>query len=323
MDEQLHIIIAGDRGKVIKLPCSRKKLCVVITTSIVALLILTVTSICSFSLYTKNRKISHQIAGLQEKLQDSAELLSRHNKINEEERQKIEPPIAPLEEKSVSQETVATVQEEKESLLTAAVDELNQKSQLIEKFLGSIGIKLPKDKNSSSRHSGGPFIQPPELVRDELLFKADKYLKAIRYLPLGRPVQGPISSGFGKRKDPLNRRTAYHTGIDFRGDKGEKIYATADGVIVNAFRNGGYGNFVLIDHGNGYQSAYAHMQKYLVHKGDKVKRGQTIGMIGNTGRSTGSHLHYEIQRAGVPINPYKFLKAANFAKLSHPKAEKR
>ena len=316
MDEQLHIIIAGDRGKVFKLPCSRKKLCIVITTSIVALLILTVTSICSFSLYTKNCKISSQIAGLREKLQDSAEQIARHNKMTEEERQKLDQKMAHLEQKSAKQATA--LQEEKESLLTAAVDELNEKSQLIEKIFGSIGIKLPKDKNKNSKHSGGPFIQPPEIARDELLFKADKYLKAIQYLPLGRPVLGPISSGFGKRKDPLNNRLALHTGIDFRGDKGDQIYATADGVVANAFRNGGYGNYVLIDHGNGYSSAYAHMQKYLVHKGDRIKRGQLIGLIGNTGRSTGSHLHYEIMLNGMAVNPYKFLKAANFAKGSLP-----
>lgn len=323
MDEHLHIIIAGDRGKVIKVPCSRKKLCIIITTSIVALLILTVTSICSFSLYTKNRNITNQIAGLQEKLQDSAALIAKHTKKTEEERRKIDRKMAHLEQKTARQETVAALQEEKESLLTAAVDELNEKSQLIEKIFGNIGIKLPKEKDSNPRHSGGPFIQPPELKRDELLFKADKYLKVIRYLPLGRPVPGPITSGFGKRKDPFNRRAAYHTGIDFRGDKGEKIYATADGVVVNAFHNGGYGKYVLIDHGNGYQSAFAHMQKYLVHKGDRVKRGQPIGMVGNTGRSTGSHLHYEIQHEGVAINPYKYLKVANFAKLSPPVSEKR
>lgn len=331
MDEQLHIIIAGDRGKVFKLPCSRKKLCIVITTSIVALLVLTVTSICSFSLYTKNRKISNQIAGLQEKLQDSAELIARHNKINEaerqklemteEERQKLDEKVAHLEQKSAKQATA--FQEEKETLLSAAVDELNEKSQLIEKFFGNIGIKLPKSKNNNSRHSGGPFIQPPEMQRDELLFKADKYLKVIRYLPLGKPVLGPISSGFGKRKDPLNNRSAFHTGIDFRGNRGEKIYATADGVVVNAFRNGGYGNYVIIDHGNGYASSFAHMQKYVVHKGDRVKRGQFIGFIGNTGRSTGPHLHYEITHDGTAINPYKFLTAANFAKLSRPSSEKR
>ena len=320
MDEQLHIIIAGDRGKVFKLPCSRKKLCIVITTSIVALLILTVTSICSFSLYSKNCKISNQIAGLREKLQYSAEQLARHDKITEEERQKLDRKMAHLEQKSATQATA--LQEEKESLLTAAVDELNEKSQLIEKFFGSIGIKLPKDKNNNSRHSGGPFIQPPELVRDDLLFKADKYLKVIQYLPLGRPVEGPISSGFGNRKDPLNNRSAFHTGIDFRGDKGDKIYATADGVVSNAFRNGGYGNYVLIDHGNGYSSAYAHMQKYMVHKGDRVKRGQLIGLIGNTGRSTGSHLHYEILLNGTAVNPYKFLKVANFAKQSSPSSSK-
>lgn len=314
MDEQLHIIIAGDRGRVFKLPCSKKKLCIVISTSLVALIILTVTSICSFSLYTNNRKISNQIAGLQEKLQNSAELLARHNQMTEEERQKLDLKVARLEQKSAKQ--VTAVQEEKESLLTAAVDELNKKSQLIEKIFGNIGIKLPKDKNNNAKHSGGPFIQSPDITRDELLFKADKYLKAIRYLPLGRPVEGPISSGFGKRSDPLNNRSAFHTGIDFRGNKGDKIYATADGVVANAFRNGGYGNYVLIDHGNGYTSAYAHMQKYLVHKGDRIKRGQLIGLIGNTGRSTGSHLHYEIAHNGVPINPYKFLTAAKSAKKS-------
>lgn len=323
MDEQLHIIIAGDKGKVIKLPCSRKRLCILITTSILALLILTVTSICSFSLYTKNRKISTQIASLEEKLQNSAEQIARQNKMTEEERQKIDQEMARLELKSVKQATETALQEKKESLLSAAVNELNEKSQLIEKIFGSIGIKLPKDKNENSRHSGGPFIQPPELERDELLFKADKYLNAVRCLPLGKPVQGPISSGFGKRKDPLNKRSAFHTGIDFRGDKGEKIYATADGVVVNAFRNGGYGNYVLIDHGNGYKTSFAHLQKYKVHKGDRIKRGQLIGLIGNTGRSTGSHLHYEITLNDNPINPYKFLKAAKFAKLSRSAPEKR
>ena len=240
--------------------------------------------------------------------------------MTEEERAKLDQKVARLELSKIKQANA--FEEEKESLLSTAVDELNEKSELIEKIIGSIGIKLPKEKNNNSRHSGGPFIQPPEIERDELLFKADKYLNTIRYLPLGRPVKGPITSGYGKRKDPLNRKSAFHTGIDFRGNRGEKIRATADGVVKKAFRNGGYGNYVLIDHGNGYTSSFSHMQKYLVHKGDKVKRGQVIGLIGNTGRSTGTHLHYEVARDDKPINPYKFLKVASLAKKSISSPEK-
>ena len=309
MDEQLHIIIAGDRGKVFKVPCSRKKICFILAGSVLALLILTVASICSFSLYTKNCSISEQLTKLQEKLHKSTQLIAQHNKLTEEQQNELNLKVARLEMNNIKQ--AAAFQEEKDSLISTAVDELNERSELIEKIIGNIGIKLPKNKDSNSKHSGGPFIQQPDSEKDELLFKADKYLNAIRYLPLGKPVKGSISSGFGKRKDPLNRKTAYHTGIDFRGERGEPVYATAEGVVKKAFRNGGYGNYVLIDHGNGYTSSFSHLQKYMVHKGDRVERGQLIGLIGNTGRSTGSHLHYEIALNNKPINPYKFLKVAN------------
>jgi murein DD-endopeptidase MepM/ murein hydrolase activator NlpD len=306
MDEQLHIIIAGDRGKVFKLPCSSKKLCIVVTASAVAFLILTVTSICSFSLYTRNCSISNQLAGLQEKL---------HNRLTDEERLELDLKVARLELNNIKQE--------KENLISTAIDELNERSELIERIIGSIGIKLPSNKDNDTKHSGGPFIQQPDAERDELLFKTDKYLKAIRYLPFGRPVKGTITSRYGKRKDPLNKKPAFHSGIDFRGKKGEPIHATADGVVKKAFRNGGYGNYVLIDHGNGYTTSFSHMQKYLVHKGDRVKRGQLIGLVGNSGRSTGSHLHYEIALDNKTINPYNFLKVANLPKVPTSSPEKK
>ena len=313
MDEQLHIIVAGDRGKVYKLPCSRKKLCVIAATSAVALFTLTVTSIFSFSLYTKNRAISNQLAGLQEKLQCSDELIAKHSKLTKEQRHELDLKVAQLELDNIQQATA--FKEEKENLISTAVDELNERSELIERVIGSIGIKLPPTKNNDSKHSGGPFIQQPDAERDQLLFKADKYIKAIRYLPFGRPVKGSITSKYGKRKDPLNKKSAFHTGIDFRGKTGEPILATADGVVKKAFRNGGYGNYVLIDHGNGYTTSFSHMQKYLVRKGDKIQRGQLIGLIGNSGRSTGSHLHYEITLDKKTINPYNFLEVASMPKV--------
>lgn len=321
MDEQLHIIIAGDSGKVFKLPCSRKKICIVVTASAVAFLILTVTSICSFSLYTKNSMISNQLAGLQEKLHTSSELIAKHNRLTEEERLELDLKVARLEQNNIKQATA--FQQEKESLLSTAIDELNERSQLIERIIGSIGIKLPQTKDNDSKHRGGPFIWQPDEERDELLFKADKYLKVIRYLPFGRPVKGSITSKYGKRKDPINHKSAFHTGIDFRGKKGEPIHATADGVVKKAFRNGGYGNYVLIDHGNGYTTSFSHMQKYLVHKGARVERGQLIGLVGNSGRSTGSHLHYEIALDNKTINPYNFLKVANLPKVSTSSPEKK
>ncbi len=322
MGDQLHIIIASDRGKVFKLPFSSKKLCIVATASAVALLVLTVTSICSFSLYKKNCSISNQLVGLQEKLHKSAEHIAKHNKVTEEQWVKLNLKVASLELNNIEQATV--FKQEKEALMSAAVDELNERSELIGRIIDNIGIKMPQNKKRNAKHSGGPFIQYPDRDTDELLFKADKYLNTIQYLPLGKPVGGSISSRFGKRKDPLNNKSAFHTGIDFRGNKGEGIYATAGGVVKKAFRNGGYGNYVLIDHGNGYTSSFSHMQKYLVHKGDSVERGQLIGLVGNTGRSTGSHLHYEIALNNQPINPSKFLKAASLARvsISSPKKKK-
>jgi murein DD-endopeptidase MepM/ murein hydrolase activator NlpD len=86
-------------------------------------------------------------------------------------------------------------------------------------------------------------------------------------------------------------------------------------VVKKAFRNGGYGNYILIDHGNGYTTSFSHMKKYLVSKGDKVQRGQLIGLVGNSGRSTGPHLHYEIALDNKTINPYNFLQVASLSKV--------
>jgi murein DD-endopeptidase MepM/ murein hydrolase activator NlpD len=322
MDDQLHIIVAGNRGKVFKLPFSYKKLCLVTTVSVVTLLILTVTSICSFSLYYRNCNIKNQLVSLQKKLHNNAELVTKTNRLSEDQWIKLNQKIARLELDNIKQANA--FKQEKESLISTAVDELNERSELIERIIANIGIKIPQYKDRNAKHSGGPFIQQTDTGADELLYKADKYLNVIQCLPLGKPVSGSISSGFGKRKDPLNNKSAFHTGIDFRGNLGEPIYATADGVVKKAFRNGGYGNYVLIDHGNGFTSSFSHMQKYLVHKGDSVERGQLIGLIGNTGRSTGSHLHYEIARNNKVINPAKFLKVAGLTRvvLSSPQKKK-
>jgi murein DD-endopeptidase MepM/ murein hydrolase activator NlpD len=116
-----------------------------------------------------------------------------------------------------------------------------------------------------------------------------------------------VGSGFGFRTDPITGRGALHMGLDFPADTGTPIMAAAGGVVINAETHAAYGQTVDIDHGNGLVTRYAHASKLLVKRGDLVKRGQTVANVGNTGRSTGPHLHFEVLVDGVPQNPARFL----------------
>lgn len=137
----------------------------------------------------------------------------------------------------------------------------------------------------------------------------EKRLDALM-VPSIAPVDGPVGSGFGFRADPFTHRTALHTGLDFPADPGTAIVAAAGGVVLSAGPHPQYGLLVELDHGNGLVTRYAHTSKMLVKPGDLVKRGQTIAAVGNTGRSTGPHLHFEVLVDGVQQNPTRFLNAA-------------
>ena len=129
--------------------------------------------------------------------------------------------------------------------------------------------------------------------------------------PSAKPLRGwlDVSSEFGLRPNPFGGRNyEMHSGIDFRGPIGTPIYATADGVVVTAQYSGGYGQKVVIDHGYGHSTLYAHMSAIAVDVGDQVKRGDNIGALGNTGRSSGPHLHYEIHRDNKAVNPRHYLR---------------
>jgi murein DD-endopeptidase MepM/ murein hydrolase activator NlpD len=129
--------------------------------------------------------------------------------------------------------------------------------------------------------------------------------------PSGNPVAGDpsISSEFGLRSNPFGGRSyEMHEGIDFAGPVGKPILATAQGVVVNAEYSGGYGNQVKIDHGYGYETLYAHLSELEVKIGDRVERGDVLGYLGNTGRSSGPHLHYGVYRNGRAVNPRYYLK---------------
>lgn len=140
----------------------------------------------------------------------------------------------------------------------------------------------------------------------------EKYLKKISYnfshIPLGYPFHGQITSTFGHRENPFNGRgVETHQGLDFRAPYGAPVKSMAKGKVVYAKRRGGYGNCVMINHGNGFRTLYGHLSKILVDYGQEVEIGTVIGKVGSTGRSTGPHLHYEVQHYGKRINPQPFL----------------
>lgn len=145
---------------------------------------------------------------------------------------------------------------------------------------------------------------------DEIVSLAKNKEKMLRSLPAIKPIAKKdlirYSSGFGMRLHPILKIMRMHTGLDLSARLGTPIYATGDGVIRYVRRSRSYGNEVLINNGFGYQTRYAHMSKYIVHRGQHIKRGDVIGYVGSTGVSTGPHLHYEVLKNGRPVNPINF-----------------
>lgn len=129
-------------------------------------------------------------------------------------------------------------------------------------------------------------------------------------VPSRMPVEGvTLTSGYGMRDHPILRRRARHNGVDLAAPRGTPVYATADGMIEMARYYGSYGNYVQIGHGGDLETRYAHLSSYTVRQGDQVHKGDLIGYVGTTGRSTGPHLHYEVRVADEPVNPIPYMVA--------------
>lgn len=189
--------------------------------------------------------------------------------------------------------------------------------------LNSAGLKIDTAGiNDANTSMGGPLIpvSPTALVEDDFevqlqdldsaLDRLDKVRRVVRTIPLANPAPGmPVTSLYGIRRDPIIGTAAFHSGVDFRAHIGQSVVATATGTVTRAGSNGGYGNMVEIDHGNGFSTRYAHLSRISAREGDKVKYGTVIGEAGNTGRSTGPHIHYEVREKGRPLNPVNFIKA--------------
>ncbi len=209
--------------------------------------------------------------------------------------------------------------EHRQSVTLAQLDDRYEaKARLMRGVLSQLGVKL----DGAPAAIGGPFV-PVKLPSENEGFQrallrvnlartdANRLSNELITVPVRKPVTGEIdeTSPFGVRMDPFVHEAAMHTGIDFRGDLGEPIHATAAGKVSIAAWTGGYGKMVEIDHGNGLATRYGHLSEIDVSVGDQVRIGQVIGKLGSTGRSTGPHVHYETRVDGEPVNPQKFLDA--------------
>jgi len=202
----------------------------------------------------------------------------------------------------------------------------------IEKSIAFTGLLIKKpaavetanvqEPASQIAGQGGPLIPATadfnlshNLQTNKFLSKMDRLIvleKLTQVMPLARPIRSYfISSGFGTRTDPITHGYAVHQGLDFVGPNHEKIISPSQGTVVLAGQFSDYGNAVVIDHGFGITTRYGHLFSVKVAKGQKVKKGDVIALQGNTGRSTGQHLHYEIRYKNTPLNPKKFLEAGD------------
>jgi len=207
------------------------------------------------------------------------------------------------------------------AVLNDMEERADSKARRMRSVLSDLGVNPVRMPTGAT--VGGPFVplnpaKASASAFDRQLYRVNvvraqisQYLQALVAVPLRKPVIGEVdmSSPFGMRMDPFNGRPAIHTGIDLRGEVGEPVRATAAGRVSLAGREGGYGNIVEIDHGNGLATRYGHLSEIDVKVGQMVRIGETIGHIGSTGRSTGPHLHYETRVNGEAVDPQKFLRA--------------
>jgi len=182
--------------------------------------------------------------------------------------------------------------------------------------VGLTGQGVPQSRAGS----GGPYDRLPEspkaLVEQGLWVKGQldlveaqliEHNRELNSTPTIAPVLGLITDGFGRRKDPFTGRKAFHRGLDISARRGKSVLAPADGIVVFAGRNGGLGRTVRVSHGFGFTTVYGHLDKITVEAGEEIQRGEEIGHLGNTGRSTGPHLHYEVHLDGKSVNPLYYI----------------
>jgi murein DD-endopeptidase MepM/ murein hydrolase activator NlpD len=220
-----------------------------------------------------------------------------------------------------------------------ATGALTGEIQSLQEAIGNLGARAAVDPATAkamnrlpaivkSRAAGGPqtplftpVVRTPEdtfgVLRD-LLYSLESRLQVVQTdverrhalaaaTPSIWPTRGWLTDSFGRRRDPFTGEGGYHTGLDISADHGEAVFATATGMVEAAEPSGAYGNMVVISHGFGISTRYAHLSRFAVKAGDRVQRGDLVGFAGATGRATGDHLHYEVLVYGRQLNPLRFL----------------
>jgi len=225
-------------------------------------------------------------------------------KANEIEKQQLENQIAQLKDQIPPPPKTAEL-----SKAQSYVIAIQTKLQKINDYLGKRGLKTYSIKSIV----GDKKTAAPKLSDTEVYSMYDEFLTHLvsnmAVMPMGFPRVDVQTSSFGGRSNPFDQSAGgeFHPGIDFRGKQGDPVKCTAQGQIVFAGRAGGYGNCIRIKHVNGIETVFGHLSRILVKVGQKVSVGDKIGLVGSTGRSTGTHLHYEIRKNGKAINPVKYL----------------
>jgi murein DD-endopeptidase MepM/ murein hydrolase activator NlpD len=208
---------------------------------------------------------------------------------------------------------------------------LAKRLDTLSRMLAKAGLDLDRlvaeagPAGSLSEGSGGPLVpaagrgagRATERAAAAELDRVRRMQSVLLAMPLAAPLtEYKLNSGFGYRRDPFRRRGAIHTGLDFGGPRNAPILVTAPGTVIEAGRSGAYGIMVVVDHGMGIETRYAHLSRALVRVGDKVATGRVVGLMGRTGRATGPHLHYEIRVDGRPLNPKPFIEAGSKLSLA-------
>ena len=218
----------------------------------------------------------------------------------------------------VNQELVRTISE-----VQARLDDFEERTARLALAAGmqgdAAGIIGPNAVNNEVG-SGGPYdrlTDGPETLRlqgrwiEQQLNMVDQKLsetgEVLSCTPTIAPTVGVLTDGYGSRNDPITGRRAFHRGLDISARRGTPVLAPADGVVVFVGRNGGLGKSVRISHGFGFTTLYGHLHEITAELGDEIHRGEQIGTVGNSGRSTGSHLHYEVHEDGKSVNPLYYI----------------
>jgi murein DD-endopeptidase MepM/ murein hydrolase activator NlpD len=224
--------------------------------------------------------------------------------------------------------SLASLDQTQNTILLSAEAELLDKIDFNRALIAATDMDLDSVLEQGTQGQGGPYIpldgpdvpllegefQPRTTAIQARLYEAEALAEIVGTLPLGHPVLNETvqTSKFGVRRDPFTKRPTHHSGLDFIGGPMAPVVATGPGTVKFAGWGGAYGNMVEIDHGNGFITRYAHMKKLNVKRGQTVLAGDQVGGMGSTGRSTGTHLHYEVHFDGRARDPKKFLKAGRY-----------